>query len=159
MPEIPPKSPLPPPELPVPSPSPREGISSNRLGHTFVGPELSTTDSVSVVINYPNQPIYKCPFCSICYSIYTSWTRHLKVVHSSHPIGITFKCNKCPEESENRHSISAHYTKAHGQVPTERPYSTKSGGLKCDFCNKYYPTKRSLGQHIRNQHGAEASEV
>ena len=48
--------------------------------------------------------------------------------------------------------------KTHGKATTDRSESSTSGSHQCEFCEQFYPNKKSLSQHIRNQHPAEASD-
>ena len=158
MPEIPPPFP----ELStISSPGPREGVSSCL---TSEGSESSDThpsplgnSTLTVRIKYPDQSVFKCPICNTGYSIYSSWTRHLKT-HPSEDIKVIFECSGCQKEYDNKKSISNHFTKTHGKASIDRTESPTSGSHLCEFCKQFYPNKRSLSQHIRNQHPAEASD-
>ena len=59
---------------------------------------------------------------------------------------------------DSKRSIANHYTRIHGKTTTPPRNSQEAGSFSCDYCNKLYPSKRSLAQHIRNQHAEEASD-
>ena len=115
-------------------------------------PEFTTT------FVYPNQQLFKCPVCGLCFSIYSSWTRHSAREHSGTTIHQTFNCSACERTFESRRSVANHFTKTHGKPAEISRDCEEAGSHQCEFCNGNFPNKRSLSQHIRNQHATAASE-
>ena len=117
-------------------------------------------DSITTTVRlaYPSQASYKCPVCNYCYSIYSSWTRHLTQVHPQANISIKFQCDDCSKSYDNKRSISTHYSKSHGKPAASSREGPDAGTLSCEFCQENFPSKRSVAQHIRNRHPEEASD-
>ena len=109
----------------------------------------------SCSINYPSRECYKFPAYSSCYSVYSSWTRHLSLEHSDVEFQIQFKCDSCNKCFDFKRAIAA---KTHGKAVLPSRASQESGSFTCDYCPKFFPPKRSVAQHIRNRHPKEASE-
>ena len=103
-----------------------------------------------------------CPVCEENYSLYSSWTRHLKK-HQTITVQLKLQCSECEKVYESRKAISTHYSKTHGAVHTDRSSTTSAGNFQCDFCDKYFPSKANtfetsmqLRQVMRN---LEASQL
>ena len=97
-----------------------------------------------------------CPVCDICFSIYSSWTRHIAATHPSADLQLRFNCSACDQTFQSRRSVANHHTKTRGNSASMTRRSSGAGELVCEFCEASFPTKRSMGQNIRNQHAAEA---
>ena len=110
-------------------------------------------ESYSATILYPSQTVFTCPVCSSNYSIFSSWTRHLKS-HTTARVDCKFKCSTCDKEYDSRRAVSSHHGKSHGAAQISR--MSNSGEYHCEFCHQYYPSIKSRSQHIRNQHAAKA---
>ncbi len=112
----------------------------------------------SVTLSYPNQPSYKCPVCDLCYSVYSSQTRHISVNHPDFRILCQFQCDACDRVFESKRSVANHHSKVHGRTSPTPQSNPEAGSFICEFCEAGFPSKRSVAQHIRNQHAAEASD-
>ena len=114
---------------------------------------------MEATIIYPSQASYRCPVCELCYSVYSSWTRHLSTAHAETEITLNFKCDACDRSFVSRRAVANHHSKIHGKSTSPSRRSTEeAGAFQCSFCQQRFPSKRSVAQHIRNQHPAEASE-
>ncbi len=104
--------------------------------------------------------LFRCPVCSLSYKMFTSFTRHVAKKHPRE-VSFSFKCTQCDQPYRTKRSVSIHFAKAHLELSghpsalTDSPASAEE--LACEYCEERLPYKRSLGQHIRNQHAAEAS--
>ena len=105
-----------------------------------------------VKIYYLNQLTLKCPICDVCYSFYS---RHITATHPDAELHCQFKCTACEHEFLSRRSVAHHCTKIHGKFNSTSRTRQDAGTLVCEFCDDRF---RSMGQHIRNQHAAEASK-
>ena len=72
-------------------------------------------------------------------------------------LNLSFRCGDCGRAFESRRSVSNHHSKTHGKVGQQPDRGNNAGRFVCEFCGDHFPTNRSLGQHIRNRHMAEAS--
>ena len=118
--------------------------------------DSTSTANFSVEVIYPKQNVFTCPVYNNSFSIYSSWTRHLSEKHPRTKIEKIFRCLDCERTFDSRRSISNHHSKTHGKA-TATARGNEAGEYICEFCDDHFPAKRSLGQHIRNQHAAEAS--
>ena len=98
----------------------------------------------TVCINYPSQDTYKCPVCSSCYSIYSSWTRHLSSAHPDSKIDTKSKCDTCEQTFRTKRAVSNHHSKSHGKATSPPIASQEAGSFPCEFCQKSYLSKRSV---------------
>ena len=117
---------------------------------------VDDSSTLSVEIIHPQQAVFTCPICNTSFSVYYSWTRHLTFKHPDAKVDLTFRCGECERAFDYRRSVSNHHSKIHGRA-TQPDRGDEAGRLICEFCSEHFPNKRSLGQHIRNQHMAEAS--
>ena len=144
-------TPLPPVSLatplpPAPSPPP---MDATPLPSSFQSPP------------HPEVPggLFRCPDCNTSFKVYTSFTRHL-MQHHEGMVTLSFECAICSVVFSSKRSVSIHYAKAHSGA---REAAHRAGGRAPEshvrqYCREPMPSKRSLGQHIRNQHAAEASK-
>ena len=117
---------------------------------------VDDSSPLSVEVINPQQSVFTCPICNTSFSVYSSWTRPLTFRHPEAEIDLTFRCGECGRAFDSRRSASNHHPKRQGRA-TQPDCGGEAGRLICKFCSDHFPNKRSLGQHIRNQHMAEAS--
>ena len=129
----------------------------------------STSSTHHLELPYPEVPgqPFRCPVCSVCYKMYTSFTRHLLQQHEG-LVTLSFMCTHCTYTSSSKRSVSVHHSKTHHSERAANQPGPSTSGLsasaasessihQCSYCSEVLPSRRSLGQHIRNQHAAEAS--
>ena len=66
----------------------------------------------TICISYPSQESYECPVCSLCYSIYSLWMRHLSSAHSEAEINTEFKSDSCDQTFHTKQAVSNHHSKS-----------------------------------------------
>ncbi len=130
--------------------------------------QSEATSTTQMTMPYPEiigKP-FGCPVCSISFRLFTSFTRHAANKHPGQ-VQFLFECALCKQSYATKRSVSIHHAKMHSaqretidricsRNQTSSPNSSFEG-LRCPYCEDVVPSKRSLGQHIRNQHAAEAS--
>ena len=130
----------------------------------MVAAPLPTTHLVELPYPDPLGKPFRCPLCAVSFKVYTSFTRHLQQRHDG-LVSLSFQCDQCSAVYPSKRSVSIHYAKAHVGARDAARHSRPEGGAQpreggghvCGYCGDHMPSKRSLGQHIRNRHAAEAS--
>ena len=130
----------------------RQSLSYTRPCQKLIMPRYE----VSIV--YPTQQTYRCPVYEVCFSIYSSWTRHTTAAHPDDVLDLHFSCSTCEMKFASRRSVANHHTKTHGKASAPTRSDEDAGSVVCEFCEARFPSRRSMSQHVRNQHAAAASE-
>ena len=88
---------------------------------------------------------FGCPLCGKKFVESYNVKQHIQLVHEKVK---KFICNMCPGEFSKKCDLEHHNETRHSL--------SLEGGFKCNVCEKFYPHRRALKNHIHNVHVREA---
>lgn len=88
--------------------------------------------------NHLNLRLFECPGCLKRFNTRQDMRIHQLRVHSDYK----FQCNQCPNSSKSQVALSLHIRRRHA---TTKPFV-------CDNCDKTFPTKLTIKQHLKSVH-------
>ena len=110
-------------------------------------------------ISVPSQTQFHCEVCTLNYTTLASLRRHLKTSHSRYTVEESFSCDVCGKLASTLKAIKAHQKSTHiGTAPQTATFDDDANSVSpCPYCPLRFPSKKSLGQHVRGKHMDEAS--
>ena len=113
-----------------------------------------------------NSILYHCDKCDHFYSNQTLLNAHVIAEHSSE---MDFNCHICDRTFRSKYRLNTHVTEMHDDRIQYNPQPLVSNelmdivkselpdenNLKCDQCQKIFPSQRSLKRHVSNMHEAK----